>query len=207
MHSRPFEIVHFPLRGRIGGHMPARRKTWREKLHEDKGFPRVFKIDAKRQKTWGDGTCVIPAPTEVDALMRRVPRGKLTTIDQLRGALALRHGATIACPITTGIFAWIAAHAAAEADAAKQKRTTPFWRTLKRNGELNPKYPGGIALLKRKLASEGHRIKQKGPRFFVEKFEERLVRFGEAGGRPRYRCAKPNSVPAIATQRDRVVSP
>ena len=87
--------------------------------------------------------------------MSRVPKRKLTTIDELRKALARRHGATIACPITTGIFAWIAAHASAEAAAARKKNTTPFCRTLKTGGELNPKYPGGIPALKRKLTAEG----------------------------------------------------
>ena len=108
--------------------------------------------------------------------MRRVPKGKLTTIDELRKALARRHRATIACPITTGIFSWIAAHAAAEAEAEGKKRTTPFWRTLKTSGEVNPKYPGGINALKRKLAAEGHKVLQKRKRFFVEDFANKLAR-------------------------------
>jgi hypothetical protein len=147
------------------------KKSWQEKLADDKGFPKVFKIDATKSKRWGTGTFVIPAPREVDELMRGVPKGKLTTIDELRKALARRHGATIACPITTGIFAWIAAHAAAEA----KSRPTPYWRTLKTGGELNPKYPGGIAGLKRKLSAEGHRVIQKRKRFFVADYEKRLA--------------------------------
>jgi hypothetical protein len=111
----------------------------------------------------------------VDELMRRVPKGRLTTIDEIRKALARRHGTSIACPITTGIFAWIAAHAAVEAAAAGAKRTNPYWRTLKTGGEINPKYPGGVADLKRKLAAEGHRVISKGKRFFVEHFEQRVV--------------------------------
>ena len=58
---------------------------------------------------------VIPAPLEVDTMMRAVPHGKVTTINQIREALAHKHGATIGCPITTGIFTWISAHAADEA--------------------------------------------------------------------------------------------
>ena len=156
--------------------MSARRKTWQEKLADNKGFPKVCRIDFTKSKRWGVGTFVIPAPMEVDELMRRVPKGKLTTIDELRKVLARRHGATIACPITTGIFAWIAAHAAAEAQAVGKKRIPPYWRTLKSNGELNPKYPGGIALLKRQLTAEGHKVLQKGKRFFVEDFQARLAR-------------------------------
>ena len=52
---------------------------------------------------------VIPAPIEVDEIMRGVRKGKLTTIDQIREKLAEKHRVTIACPLTTGIFAWIAA--------------------------------------------------------------------------------------------------
>src|SRR6185369_10654740 len=103
------------------------RKSWREKLENDKGFPLVSPIDATKNKRWGTGTFVIPAPAEVDELMRRVPKGRLTTIEELRKILATRHGATIACPITTGIFAWIAAHAAAEAEAEGRAKTTPYW--------------------------------------------------------------------------------
>jgi hypothetical protein len=155
--------------------MSAKRKTWQEKLADNKGFPKVCKIDETKSKRWGTGTFVIPAPIEVDELMRRVPRGKLTTIDELRKTLARRHGATIACPITTGIFAWIAAHAAAEAEAGGRKKVTPFWRTLKSKGELNPKYPGGIPLLTRRLRAEGHKVAQRGKRFFVEGFTERIA--------------------------------
>jgi hypothetical protein len=71
------------------------KKSWREKLVGDKGLPRVIKIDARMSERWGEGTCVIPAPREVDELMRTVPRGKLATINDLRAALARRHGATI----------------------------------------------------------------------------------------------------------------
>jgi hypothetical protein len=92
-----------------------------------------------------------------------------------RRCLARRHHATITCPITTGIFAWIAAHAAAEAEAEGWERTTPYWRTLKTGGELNPKYPGGARGLKRRLTAEGHRVVQRGKRFFVADFETRLA--------------------------------
>jgi hypothetical protein len=155
--------------------MSKKRKTWQEKLADNKDFPKVCPIDGAKSKRWGEGTFVIPAPKEVDELMRGVPRGKLTTIDNLRKVLARRHGATIACPITTGIFAWIAAHAAAEAEAEGKKKTTPFWRTLKSRGELNPKYPGGITALRRMLSAEGHKIIQIRKRYFVAGFEEKIA--------------------------------
>ena len=113
---------------------------------------------------------------EVNDLMRRVPKGRLTTIDEMRKALARRHKTSIACPITTGIFSWIAANAAAEAEAEGKKGTTPYWRTLKSSGEVNPKYPGGVNVLKRKLAAEGHRFEQKRKRVFVVDFAEHLAK-------------------------------
>lgn len=134
------------------------KKSWREKLEDSKGLPRVVPITGRMSLKWGTGTVVIPAPLEVDALMRQVPRGKVVTINGLRAALARRHGATIGCPITTGIFAWIAAHAAAEAQAAGRKRVTPWWRTLKGQGELNPKFPGGVEAQAKLLRAEGHTI-------------------------------------------------
>ncbi len=157
--------------------MSTRKKTWQEKLADNKGFPKVFRIDKRKSKRWGTGTFVIPAPEEVDALMRRVPKGKLTTIDDLRKFLARRHRATIACPITTGIFAWIAAHAAAEAAAEGKMKTTPYWRTLKTGGEINQKYPGGARGLKRRLIAEGHKVFAKGKRLLVENYKGSLVAF------------------------------
>lgn len=156
--------------------MAAKKKSWQEKLADDKGLPQVAKIEGRMSKRWGEGTFVIPAPREVDEIMRSVRKGKLTTIDEIRQALAWRHKTNIACPLTTGIFAWIAAHAAEEARAEGKKQFTPYWRTLKAKGELNPKYPGGVENLKRLLAEEGHKVVQRGKRYFVAGFEESRVR-------------------------------
>jgi hypothetical protein len=153
----------------------ASKRSWREKLIDSKGLPKVGRVTAKMSKRWGDGTMVIPAPLEVDSLMRQVPRGKLTTIDEIRKSLAKKHMVNFACPITTGIFAWIAAHAADEARREGAKRFTPYWRTLKSTGELNPKYPGGIPSLISRLGDEGHSVTQKGKRYFVADFHNALA--------------------------------
>ena len=153
------------------------RKSWREKLADSKGLPKLGRVEGKMTTRWGTGTMVVPAPCEVDELMRRVPKGKLATINELRAALAKKHKVNIACPITTGIFSWIAAHAAEEAAADGAKNITPYWRTLKSGGEINPKYPGGIDALKRRLRQEGHRFIQKGRRCLVADFEKSLVRW------------------------------
>jgi hypothetical protein len=151
------------------------KKSWREKLADSKGLPKTGKIEGKMTTRWGTGTMVIPAPVEVDEIMRKVPKGKLTTINEIRSALARKHRVDVGCPITTGIFAWIAANAAHEAAEEGAKRITPYWRTLKTGGELNPKYPGGVPGVTKLLAAEGHRVIQKGKRFFVADYEKAVV--------------------------------
>jgi hypothetical protein len=152
----------------------AKRKSWRDKLANDKDLPKVVPITGKMSKRWGEGTVAIPAPREVDAIMKRVPEGKLITINEIRALVAKKHGANIGCPITTGIFAWIAAHAAEEDAALGATRITPYWRTLKSGGELNPKYPGGVSQLKKRLQAEGHRLIMKGKRVVVVDYENAL---------------------------------
>jgi alkylated DNA nucleotide flippase Atl1 len=154
-----------------------KKTSWQEKLLDSKDLPKVEKIDAKKSKRWGTGTCVIPAPIEVNEIMRKVPKGKLITINEIRQFLANKHNATIACPITTGIFSWIAANAADEMEKEGRKNTTPYWRTLKTGGILNEKYPGGLVNLRKRLEAEGHTIiqKGKGKNFLVKDFEKSLV--------------------------------
>jgi len=153
------------------------RKTWQEKLADDKDFPKVVKITDKMSKRWGTGTLVIPAPREADEIMAKIPEGKVTTINQIRAVLARKHGTTIGCPITTGIFACIAARAAEEAATEGKQNITPYWRTLKSKGELNEKYPGGVEAQAAHLSEEGHTIEpgkgKKPPR--VKDFENSLV--------------------------------
>ena len=156
--------------------MPTKKTTWCQKLNDDKGLPKVEKITDKMSKRWGTGTVVIPAPIEVDELMRKIPMGKLVTINDIRAALAKKHNATIGCPMTTGIFAWIAAHAAEERKQKGETDITPYWRTLKTGGLLNEKYPGGVEAQKLLLEQEGHRVIQKGKKYAVLNYEKALFK-------------------------------
>ena len=157
--------------------MVKMKKSWREKLNDNKDLPRVVEINDRMSKRWGMGTVVIPAPIEVDEVMRKVPPGKLITTNQIREFLAKRHGATIGCPLTTGIFCNIAARAAEEDASEGGKEITPYWQTIKSKGELNEKYPGGVEAQAARLQAEGHAIEpgrgKKPP--IVKDFEKALV--------------------------------
>lgn len=159
----------------------ATRKTWTEKLADSKDLPRVEMIPERLKAVWGSGSFVIPAPKEVDELMNKVPKGKVTTINHIREALARKHATDTACPMTTGIFSWIAANAADEV-ASRRKRVTPYWRTLKVGGKLNEKYPGGVTRQRRLLKDEGHRIIKRGKHYFVADVDESIFNFGAKKG-------------------------
>ena len=156
--------------------MPTKKKSWTEKLADSKGLPKVEEITEKMSKRWGTGTVVIPAPMEVDAMMRKVLEGRLVTINEIREALARKHKATIGCPMTTGIFAWVAANAAEEQRLEGRKDITPYWRTLKTGGVINPKYPGGVEGQKELLEEEGHKVVQKGKKHVVADYERSLMK-------------------------------
>ena len=141
------------------------KKSWTEKLNDAKDLPKIIKLNAEAAKRWGGKTMVIPAPIEVNEIMKTVKKGKILTINDIRKKLSEKHKVEAACPITTGIFAWIASHAAEEARLAGKKRITPYWRTIKSDGVLNEKYPGGAIIQKKMLESEGHEIIKTGKNY------------------------------------------
>ena len=149
--------------------MPKARKTAREKLEIERE-PEL--VDDPR----GRGKMLIPRPLDVDSLMRRVPKGRLATVEQIRERLAEDFGADFTCPLTAGIFIRIAAEAAEEDLSSGQKEITPYWRVVKADGSLNEKLPGGTEAQAARLREEGHSIEpgtgKKPPR--VKDFEKSL---------------------------------
>lgn len=153
--------------------MAKAKKSWVEKLHTANDLPKI----EEAPKQWGGGKMYIPAPIEVNNVMAMIPKGKLITINEIREYLAEEHHTDIACPLTTGIFSWISAHAAEEEKANGKKKITPWWRTLKTGGELNPKFPGEGLLQKELLEDEGHEVILKGKKLKVVNYEKQLVKF------------------------------
>ena len=154
----------------------AKKKSWREKLQDSKDLPKVVLLKENAQKHWKGNTMAVPSPMEVNQIMANIPKGKLMTIEMIRQRVAQKHKADIGCPLTCGIFSWIAAYAAMEEESEGKTEITPYWRTLKTGGELNAKYPGGIKEQKKRLESEGHRVIQKGKKYKVENYEKYLLK-------------------------------
>jgi len=157
--------------------MSYKKKTWAEKLEDKENLPKIFKLRPrapcakalmKLGARTGD-TVVITQPKEVLQIMRKVPKGKLVTIKEICEQLAKKHGARFCCTLTTGIFVMIAANAAEET-----KEGTPYWRTLKMDGALNDKFPGGQEAQRKRLEKEGHRVVKRGKRLYVEGFQKCL---------------------------------
>ncbi len=154
----------------------SRKKTWTEKLNDSKDLPKTIRLEGKQAEKWGEGTMVIPAPLDVYEMMSLPEKGEILTINSMRKLLARKYGTTTACPITTGIFAWISAHASEEMKSeGKTENLIPWWRTLKGKGELNPKYPEGIENQIKLLTEDGMEITRKGKKFYVLDYEQYLV--------------------------------
>lgn len=154
-----------------------KKKNWNEKLNDAKDLPKIINLEGKASGKWGEGTMVIPAPIDIDNIMKSVPKGKLITTNELRYKLAKKYKTNIACPLTTGIFTWIAAFASEERLANNQKDITPYWRTLKSKGEINPKYPGEIDKQIKLLNDEGFQVYNKSSKFYVLNYEDYLIKF------------------------------
>ena len=137
----------------------AEGKTWRGKLLEDHpNHGKLVRLSPKLQERFGAKTMLIPRPLDLDALVRKIRKGKLITQTQLRERLARDAGADCGCPLTTGIFLKIVAEAAEEDLRAGKVRVAPFWRVVRENGGMNEKFPGGAESQARRLREEGHTI-------------------------------------------------
>lgn len=149
------------------------RTSWRSKLEK----PQEAKVVAipPKMTRFGSGQMLIPTPKLVDDLVRKIPKGKLATVSELRRKLAREFKADVTCPLTTGIFLRIAAEAAEEDRAQGQKRITPYWRVVKDDGALNPKFPGGEEQQARLLRSEGFATTRRGKRILVKDFEQAML--------------------------------
>lgn len=139
--------------------MARARKSWHEKLANPvPGLPKVVDVPEKWVKTMGGRRILVPTPMMVDELVRTVPERRLVTVGQIRRQLAEPCKADSTCPLTTGIFLRIISEAAEEDRQAGKTDITPYWRVIRDDGSLSPKFPGGVEAHAQKLRDEGHEI-------------------------------------------------
>jgi hypothetical protein len=157
--------------------MPRMRKTWRQKLEEQHPeYGKVVDVPPKMQNRFLVGKMLIPKPLDINALIRRIPKGRLATVMQIRDKLAKDAHANCCCPLTTGIFLRIVAEVAEEDLRNGENGVTPYWRVVRADGSLNERFPGGVQAQAARLQEEGHTIDlrkgRKPPR--VLNFEQSL---------------------------------
>lgn len=150
------------------------KKDFNAMLRDGKDMPKIQIItDKKSIEKYGGDKMYFAPPIDYDIIMKSVPKGKLITVGKIREYLAKQNCADFTEPITAGIFVSIAAWASYQRDEDK----TPFWRTLKSNGELNAKYPGGVEVQKAKLEEEGHTVLTRGKKnvvYYVQDYQEHI---------------------------------
>ncbi len=159
------------------------KKTWNEKLADKKGLPKILKLEKKfpcynavhKMGAEAGDDVVLVNPSEVVELMKEVPRGKIITIVEICKAIAKKHKVKGCCSLTTGIFIMTAANAAEESLEEGKDLKIPYWRTLKADGFLNEKYPGGQGSQKKLLEKEGFKIISRGKRHQVVDFRKYLA--------------------------------
>ena len=152
------------------------KKDFNAMLLENRDMPKIQIItDSASIKKYGGEKMYFAPPADYDAVMRTVPFGRVTTVGEIRSFFARKNNADFTDPITAGIFVSIAAWASYQ----RKDDQTPYWRTLKADGELNPKDPGGVEEQKKRLEDEGHTIVTKGRtrlRYVVKDYEAALYR-------------------------------
>jgi hypothetical protein len=130
-------------------------KSWKQKL--DSGRPAHVEVLAKPFGGAPEGAKMLVAtPRLVDQYIRNIPPGESRTVPQMRADLAAAHGAELACPLSTSIFARIAAEAAIEdAQALKSlDRITPFWRLIDEDSKIAGKLSCGREFIRAQRARE-----------------------------------------------------
>lgn len=160
------------------------KKTWQEKLKDKPSFPKVLRLEKgfpcynavhKMGAEAGDDV-VLVNPSEVVEIMKQVPKGKLITIVEICKKIAKQHGVPACCTLTTGIFIMTAANAAEEASKEGKSLDIPYWRTLKTDGFLNGKCPGGQEAHKTLLERENFRVIARGKKYQVDDYEKYLMK-------------------------------
>ena len=150
------------------------KKDFNAMMNDSRDMPKIQLVeDEKTVKKYGGRKMFFAPPIFYNEVMKTVPEGSLVTVGQMREYFARENGADFTDPMTAGIFVNIVAWA-----SYQRNNDTPWWRTLKSDGELNAKYPEAADLQKRLLEAEGHTVISKGRtniKYYVKDFEKALI--------------------------------
>ena len=145
------------------------KKDFNAMLHDNKDMPKFQIItDQKSIEKYGGSKMYFAPPIDYDKVMKKIPYGKVITVGKIREYFAELSSADFTEPITAGIFVSIVAWASYQ----RSEDETPYWRTLKANGELNAKYPNGIEAQKENNIDEFKRHAK--ARFYQDSFIEQI---------------------------------
>ena len=107
----------------------------------------IVDIPKDQERRFGcAGKMLKPSRATVEALVKKVQRGKVITIPLLRKSLDASHNAQVTCPFLT--------KRALAAIAEDSESKAPFWRVVAENGEMLRYYPGGGTEQARRLRNE-----------------------------------------------------
>lgn len=132
-----------------------KRKTWVEKRDLSKEAE-VKKIEKDFADIKTGEKMLIATPRIVDEYIRQIPKGKETSLAQMRKDLAAEYHADKTCPVTSGIFLRIVAEAAYEeyANGKPVGRIAPFWRIIDERSPAARKLSFGMGFLKEQRRKE-----------------------------------------------------
>ena len=131
--------------------MSYKKKSWQDKLADKPNLPKILKLEERfpcynavhKMGAEAGNKVVLVNASEIIEVMISVPEDKLITIVEICKQIAKKHNVDACCSLTTGIFIMTAANATEEAAQQGKNLNIPYWRTLKSDGYLNEKYPGG----------------------------------------------------------------
>jgi len=129
----------------------------------------IENIPVKMEKFFGcSGKMIKPSTEAVKALVKKVRKGKIVSIEQLREKLAHDFGVQTGCPASTTKALLL---------LSKEEKPICYWRVIKKKGELITKFPKGIDGHASLLQKEGFEIdfSKKSP--VVVDYESKLVKF------------------------------
>ena len=93
----------------------------------------IVNIPVKMERFYGKGKMLHPSIDDVEALLKMVPKGKITTIEALAKRLAQNFGTDVTCPMRTGNAIKKISDRYVDESFDEQ---IPFWRVIRSNQQL-----------------------------------------------------------------------